>query len=146
MNKRIINEYNNYKKHINKTSSHESTKYISPISIKYNDILKIYNINNIDDLEKWIKKNLDNLNFFTINRILNSWIRVNFKILKKHPKYLIHIYNTIFKNYCFEIDYYKYNKYIESFIIQWLKEKNNNDYYINLYYDLKEYMIKNNII
>ena len=107
MNKRIINEYNNYKKLIN-TNNESINKYVSPIPIKSNDILEIYNIMNMDDLEKWVKKNLDDINFFTINRIINCWIRVNLNILKKHPKYVIYIIYIIFKYY-FKYIYLKKN-------------------------------------
>ena len=145
MNKRIINEYNNYKKLIN-TNNESINKYVSPILIKSNDILEIYNIMNMDDLEKWVKNNLDDINFFTINRIINCWIRVNLNILKKHPKYVIYIIYIIFKYYFKDIDLKKYSKNIDSYIIKWLKKKKIKDYYLNLYYDLKEYMINNSII
>ena len=145
MNKRIINEYNNYKKLIN-TNNESINKYVSPILIKSNDILEIYNIMNMDDLEKWVKNNLDDINFFTINRIINCWIRVNLNILKKHPKYVIYIIYIIFKYYFKDIDLKKYSKNIDSYIIKWLKKKKIKDYDLNLYYDLKEYMINNSII
>ena len=145
MNKRIINEYNNYKKLIN-TNNESINKYVSPILIKSNDILEIYNIMNMDDLEKWVKTNLDDINFFTINRIINCWIRVNLNILKKHPKYVIYIIYIIFKYYFKDIDLKKYSKNIDSYIIKWLKKKKIKDYDLNLYYDLKEYMINNSII
>ena len=35
---------------------------------------------------------------------------------------------------------------IDSYIIKWLKKKKIKDYDLNLYYDLKEYMINNSII
>ena len=145
MNKRIINEYNNYKKLIN-TNNESINKYVSPILIKSNDILEIYNIMNMDDLEKWVKTNLDDINFFTINRIINCWIRVNLNILKKHPKYVIYIIYIIFKYYFKDIDLKKYSKNIDSYIIKWLKKKKIKDYDLNLYYDLKEYMINTSII
>ncbi len=145
MNKRIINEYNNYKKLIN-TNNDSINKYVSPIPIKSNDILEIYNIINMDDLEKWVKTNLDDINFFTINRIINCWIRCNLNILKKHPKYVIYIIYIIFKYYFKDIDLKKYSKNIDSYIIKWLKKKKIKDYDLNLYYDLKEYMINNSII
>ena len=81
MNKRIVNEYNNYKKHIIKSSNDSVNKYVSPILLNAQDILELYGINNIDDLEIWIKKNLDIINFFTVNRVLNSWIRVKILFL-----------------------------------------------------------------
>ena len=101
---------------------------------------------NMDDLEKWVKTNLDDINFFTINRIINCWIRVNLNILKKHPKYVIYIIYIIFKYYFKDIDLKKYSKNIDSYIIKWLKKKKIKDYDLNLYYDLKEYMINNSII
>jgi len=147
MNKRIINEYNNYRKHINTNTNNDTLKYVDPIIIKYNDILEIYNIVDINDLEKWIKKNLNEINFFTINRIINSWIRFNLNTFKKHPKYVIFIINYILKFYLKEIgELNKKSKVIESYIVKWLKNKNNKEYDLNLYYDLKEYILKNNIL
>ena len=114
--------------------------YIPPAGISYSDILKLYNIdsNNIDDLIKWINDNQEghsNLNQYTINRVINCWIKQNYDLLKSHNKTLIklnkYLYNEDVLN---NIDF-------EKFINKWIK--NNKDiFYLNYVDDLNNY-IKN---
>ena len=63
---------NNYNKYM----------YVPPVGITSAELLKIYDIteNSIDSLNNWITNN--NNNYYTVNRILNSWIKNNFDTLK----------------------------------------------------------------
>ena len=56
--------------------------FVPPVSLSSSDILKIYNIESIDDLENWMDEEFDKLNYYGINRIINSWIRENYEIIK----------------------------------------------------------------
>ena len=105
-----------------------------PILIPQNEFLKIYNINDINDLIKYIDDNIDNL-FDYNNRIINSFIYSHYKDLIKNNKILTNIYLKLFKNY-------KINKNdIDKFIKNWFKN-NKNTFSINLGNDLENYLSK----
>ena len=74
MNKRIINEYNNYKKLIN-TNNESINKYVSPILIKSNDILEIYN---------GLSEASEKLNFTP--KIISDYIKFNKTFYDKDDK------------------------------------------------------------
>ena len=106
-----------------------------PILIPSNDFLKIHNINNINDLIEYINENV-NENFDYNNRLINCFIRSNYKDLTKNNKILSNIYLKLFKNY--ENDVIKINKFIE----RWFKNNNENSFFLNLGNDLKNYLSK----
>jgi len=161
MNKRIIYNNENYKSIINHYDNTESNNYIAPISISLKDILNSYNIYQIEDLELYIKNNLSTTNFLTIKRLFHCWVIVNLKVLKKYINYLIYIFSFIF-------EYYLHNKIIvgdskTSFLINdkskssiiiflkkhlklWIDKHKQNDFYFNIYDDIKLELKKKIII
>lgn len=106
-----------------------------PILIPQTDFLKIYEINDINDLIKYIDDNIDNL-FDNNNRIINCFIRSNYKDLSKNNKILSNIYLKLFKNYKININ--EINKFIKN----WFKNNNSNFFYLNLGKDLENYLSK----
>ena len=106
------------------------------ILIQQNDFLKIYDKNNINDLINYIDNNIDNL-FSTNNRIINCFIRSNYKDLSKNNEILLNIYLKLFKNY--EINAQKMNDFINN----WFKNNNPKSFYLDLGNDLQNYLSKN---
>ena len=139
----IVNEYkcvsnvNNYKKYL----------YVPPIGFSSSDILNIYSISSIDELNKWFNDNISEKNIATINRILNAWIKVNFSILKSHNNFLEKIYIKMINEF-FNYSYFKkvnepdFNKEIKNYIDYWTNKHDNNEFNLNLLDDLKNHLKK----
>jgi len=106
-----------------------------PLLLSDDSILKIYNIYDINDIIKLI----ENSNYYSINRILNAYIRINFKEFKKNNKILSSIYNKIFDKY-FEMN--SNIKDLDKFIQSWFQKNDQNNFILNLGNDLKYYLSK----
>lgn len=118
--------------------------YIPPIGFSSVDILQLYKIDSIDDLDNWLNKNLDNKTYFTINRVLNAWIRINYSLLINHNKILEKIINKIILKYFNDkIDKLKINlsKKITEFVDKWIKNNSENNYRLNLIDDFMDNLI-----
>lgn len=105
------------------------------ILIHHSDLLIMHNINNISDLMEYIDDNI-NGPFNYNNRIINCFIRDNYKDLSKNNKILSNIYLKLFKNY--KID----KNIIDKFIKNWFKNNNSNSFFLNLGNDLENYLSK----
>lgn len=117
--------------------------HIPPVGISSSVLLELYNIKLIDDLYKYIKKNIKLINILTLIRILNAWIYNNIIYLKYNLKLLRKIILLLFKK--FNSNLYQSNKNIKNdfniFIKKWLiNNKNNNIFNINIIYDFNEYL------
>lgn len=106
------------------------------ILIQQDDFLQMHQINNINDLSEYINNN-DNL-FDYNNRLINCFIRVNFKDLSKNNKILSNIFLKLFKNYNYEIDI----REINIFINDWFNNNNDSTFFLNLGNDLENYLSK----
>ena len=140
----------NYDTCILKENNYKNYLYLPPIGLSSNDILEIYNISSIDRLLDYIKENMNDDNYLSINRLLNSWIRVNFETLKNYnnflekicikivTKYYNHnIENIIKKNKDFDI-----NKEIKKFIDYWINKHDSNEFKLELIDDFIDYLLK----
>jgi len=107
-----------------------------PILIPQNDFLKIHKINDINDLIQYIDNNDSDNSFNYNNRLINCFIRLNYKDLLKNNEILSNIYLKLFKNYKTNI------KEITKFIKTWFKIKNDELFFLNLGDDLKNYLSK----
>jgi hypothetical protein len=130
------NNVNNYKKNL----------YIPVIGLESIDLLNMYSIQSIDSLHDFIEENLQKINYYTLNRIINSWIRVNFETLQNYNNYLEKI---LFKLIEFDKKY-TYNetnikKEIKSFIDYWINKHSVDEFYLNLLKDLVQYLYKKNL-
>ena len=140
------NEIKNYIKKTNQNSqvSQETqTKQLlyPSIILDYSNILYVYNIKSIDDLLTTIDNFiLNNKRFDTINRILNVYIKKNFKDLKINNNIIHSIIINLLKTYYsdFEIN----NKNILNFIKKWFNDKNqnNNSFNFDLFNDIKIFL------
>jgi hypothetical protein len=109
-----------------KLSAFELSKYMSIpyINLSPRYLLKIYNINNIDDLIKWINQNINNKQPYNyINRIVNIWIKINIELLLVNNKILYEIYLDFQKKYWkINIDDKIFLKETEKFIKKYFKK------------------------
>jgi hypothetical protein len=135
------------------------------ITIKYKQILEIYNIKSINNLIDFINNSLQNniimyydeitmkylkytktestniLPFDNINRVFIAWLHENIDVLKTHNHSLINICYTLIgltlpPNFM-EDDELK--KHIKNYIEYWFNIKNIDDYSLNLIKDMNIY-------
>lgn len=127
-------------KNINKQQ--EQKFFLTPsLILSSNELLNIYNINSIDDLNNFIKININKkTNFKTINRILNTWIKNNFDDLKNHNDFLKDIYLNLFNEYYISLLDNKNIKKILKFIKSWILKKTDDDFNFNLGEDLINFL------
>lgn len=118
--------------------------YIPPIGLSSNDLLQVYNIDSVDRLNNWIKENIETLNYITLNRCVNSWIRVNYDTLKNYNNFLEKIVNKIVIKYNGnELKKVKnLDKEIKDYIDYWIGKNNGTEYNLNLINDFMAYIRK----
>lgn len=121
-----VESYNN---NIKKYRNDKDNLLIPTLSLPLSDILLIYEISNYDELIKWLQgKHSDE----TIYRVVNTFTRIEFKELKKTNNRLIKILKMIF-----DFDNIK-EVSIDSFINKWFKEKDEDDFNLNICEDFKK--------
>ena len=114
------------------------------LSLSLDQFLKSYDINTISDLIDWIDKQINNDSTYDhVNRLINVWIKDNFSILITNSEILNDIYFKIFKKYWkIKINEKQFRKETNTFIKDWIKEKDHEDFDFNLENDLKNYLSK----
>jgi len=116
------NKLNNYSNYIcNGENKYKENIQLPPIAFDSSDLLEIYNINNIDNLEEWVDYNKEKYNFHTYSRVMSCWIIVNAPSLKIYKERLINIYNKIFNIYSIKNDN-DFDKNINTFVNNWIDE------------------------
>jgi len=89
--------FNNYKCS-NNDNKYKKYLYIPPISLSYDDILKIYDIYDEESLYEWLNQNIkNNKPINTLDRILISWIKINFNNIKSYFNLLVKIIYLLYK-------------------------------------------------
>jgi hypothetical protein len=121
---------------------HEQKFFLTPsLILSSTELLNIYNIHAVDDLNNFIKININKkTNFKTINRILNSWIKNNLDDLKNHNDFLENIYLNLFNEYYISLSDNKNIKKILKFIKSWILKKTDDDFNFNLGEDLINFL------
>ena len=148
-----ISTYKNYKC-INNLDNYNKYMYVPPVGISSQDIIKIYEIENQDSLYTWIIKKIKNdqkPNYFTINRVLNAWIKNNLDTLKSYNNILEKIYlellliyldndiiNKINDNDSYESK--NINKDIKNYIDYWFDKKNPDEFDFDLLNDMIDHI------
>jgi hypothetical protein len=128
----ICNGENKYKQYIQ----------LPPVSLNASNLLEIYDINSIDELNEWIKNNMFGYTQITIIRVISSWIINNSDTLKLYKKKLGQICLFLISNK-YEIKESKDEEKILRFIDDWI-DNYTIDKDSNIIDDLLIY-IKNNI-
>lgn len=102
------------------------------IILSSESILQLYKIESVDDLIETVNNFIkNNKNFYTINRILNVFIKNNLDDLKKNHGIIYKIIIDLINNYYPE---FKNNeKKILEYIKIWFKNKNENDFDFDLF-------------
>ncbi len=95
------------------------------------ELVKIYNVTDLDQLFVNIKELADSgQKFTTINRVLNSCIKYNFEEYKTKNTFFVDIYmfllNTFYSNHKIN------NEQLENFIKKWFNNNNYNNFNLNL--------------
>jgi len=125
----------------NKKNKKELVKYMLYPStvIIYNEILNLYNIISYDDLFDKVKElTTEDTPYHTINRIINCWIRLNYKDLKKNNKILINIYLFILNHYYPNIEIDKDN--LIDLINKWFISNKESTFNLDLGNDIMQYL------
>jgi hypothetical protein len=128
---------------------YKNTLHIPPIGITSNDILHIYKIESIDSLLSYIKDNIEDGNIININRIVNSWIRVNYDTIKIYNNFLEKIYKKLVDKYLnyenknkIKNDNINVDKEIKDYIDYWTNKNNSLNFELNLLTDFISYFVK----
>jgi hypothetical protein len=120
---------NKYKEN-NKKSLIKYMLYPSTVLV-YNEILNFYDIISYEDLFDKIKELISyDKPYNSINRVLNCWIRSNYKDLKKNNKILINIYIHILEYYYPSVDIDKIE--LENEINRWFISHKQSNFELNL--------------
>jgi len=132
----------------NNVNSYKKNLYIPVIGLESIDLLNMYSIQSIDSLNIFIEENNDKINFITMNRIINSWIRVNFETLKNYNSYLEKIFFKLFENdKAFnDTNETSIKKEIKYFIDYWITKHSVDEFNFNLFDDLIKYLYKKNLL
>lgn len=133
--------FNTFDENCEQINNNQLVKYMVTPYVDINDLklLTFYNIENIDDLKKWIDENLNKKSFDNVNRIINLFIKSNFDNIKIYNKVLIEIIkNIIF--YYFKNKEEIINKEIDSFFNYWIQKNDVKNFNINFILDFKKYL------
>jgi hypothetical protein len=118
--------------------------YLPPIGLTSDDLLRIYNIDSIDELISHVKNNTKK-NYLNVNRIVNCWIRVNFQTLKNYNNSLEKIYLELLNNKKNSKLFNKIpniEKEIKDFIDYWIGKHDGNEFELDLLDDFIFYLNK----
>ena len=131
----------------NTSSNYKSFLYIPPIGITAADIIQIYNINSIDSLQTYVNNNINEINILSLNRVVNSWIRINFDTIKMYNNFLEKIYKKLLEKYLSSQNWQyvqtrELDKEIKKFIDYWFDKNNSIGFNFNLLEDLELYLLK----
>ena len=127
-------------------NSYKKNLYIPIIGFESIDLLNMYSIQSIDSLYNFIDENLQKINFITTNRIINSWIRVNYETLQNYNNYLEKIFSKLIFNEYTDINESNIKKEIQSLIDYWINKHSVNEFNLNLFKDLIQYLYKKNLL
>jgi hypothetical protein len=134
-----MQRFNKYKC-VTNHDEYKNVLYIPPIGYNSTDIIRMYEINTIDNLNNFINENL--MDEILINRILNCWIKSNFDILIKHNNILNEIYNKIIQKYYSDI-IKNFNLDKSNFINEWFSQHHKTEFHLDLLSDYISYIKKN---
>lgn len=118
---------NNYK--CNYTNKYKDFLYIPPVFLSYGDILKIYDIYDIESLYNWVEQNLPkktSIHLNTIARVVKCWLKHNYSDIKIYTNYISKIIYMIFIISNYNVFENVKEKDLVQHIISWYNENLNN--------------------
>ena len=119
-------------KHLVKSRSDKDNMEIPNLSLPLDNVLKIYGINNYNELILKIEE--DKSNIKTIYRLINIFTRIEFDELKKINNSLIKIFKLVFENK--KLD----DEFIKKFLKKWFQEKSKDDFFLNICNDFENFL------
>ena len=123
-----LNTFSNYI--CNGENKYKQFIQLPPISLNSSDLLEMYNINNIDELNDWINKNIYEYTYLTLARVLSCWIINNSDSLKLYKKKLGEIYLFYISKNIYDLkkssDEEKIIKFINDWIDNYTADKDSN--------------------
>jgi hypothetical protein len=134
-----INEFENYV--CNGENKYKEYIQLPPISLNSQDLLEVYDINNIENLKDWVNNNIINYNHITLTRVITCWIFNNSELLNVYKKYFHEICINILKKYKNNNKILKYEDEIKTFINNWI-DKYKPDENLDLYKETFEFFNK----
>lgn len=140
--------YKDYKCTNQQNNKYNSYLYIPPIGISSENLIKIYNVESIESLQLFVNENIKQMNILTLNRIINSWIRINFDTIKTYNNFLEKIYKKMLEKYYSSTNFEELNKKvnldkeIKDFIDYWFTKNNTIGFRFNLLIELQNYLEK----
>jgi hypothetical protein len=131
------------------TNTYGKYLYIPPVGISSEVLLNIYKVNSIESLYNFIEENKTNMNILTINRILNSWIIINFNNIINHYPLIEQIVELIIGYYNKSIFFKIKNETIDIknnihiFLPKWINKKSKLKYLfkVDLLCDFTNYLL-----
>jgi hypothetical protein len=142
-NNKNLTYYNNYKC-VSNVNDYKKYLYTPPIGISSNSLLKIYDIDSIDDLNILYNTYSDGtINYITFNRVLNCWIKNNIDVLKNN-NFLEKIYYKLLSTFINQKIISKINleKEIKEYINRILIDKTYNMFNFDLLDDMINFFSK----
>lgn len=138
-----LNIYSEYT--CNGENKYNEYMHLPPINITSSDLLKLYNINTIDNLKDYINSNISIINQYTLIRIMHCWVINNMNILKSHTSSFINIYNIIIHHFDIFNQTIKINvdKEVKYYIEYWI-QKYDTTITTTLFEDLSIYLYNKN--
>ena len=139
-----ISLYKDYKCNTS-NNKYNSYLYTPPIGVSSDNLIKIYDVESIENLQTFVNENINNINILTINRLINSWIRVNFDTIKIYNNFLEKIFKKMLdKYYGFKnLENFKnLDKEIKDFIDYWFNKTNKIGFNFDLFFELIDYLEK----
>ena len=135
---KILNKYNVQ----SNNDKLKNIQYNNPVIINEYNVIDIYDVNSYDQLYSWMKENLKFGNILTCKRVLNSWIRVNIKILRTHNNGLAKILDLLVNRY-YNPEFLKNNNISSNdYVNYWIEKNINLSFHFDIFNDYNNYIKK----
>ena len=104
----------------------------------------VFKINDVDDIKEWVDNNISKPTRY-LGRVVNIWIKINLKELKKYQQLLTKIVGDIVikKELIDKKNNEKFLiKILPKFIKAWIEKINIDNFYFDIFHDLEKFINK----
>ena len=104
----------------------------------------VFKINDVDDIKEWVDNNISKPTRY-LGRVVNIWIKINLKELKKYQQLLTKIVGDIVikKGLIDKKNNEKFLiKILPKFIKAWIEKINIDNFYFDIFHDLEKFINK----